>query len=70
MKLSTLRALGFDRSRHIPFTRTYSVQCSCCAALVINGLPSHERGCENEVHECGGCNALIQARQRYCEDCA
>lgn len=69
MNLSYLRALGFDRSQHIPFTRRYRVSCSCCEALVINGHPSHERGCGNAVHECNGCNALIPTNQRYCEDC-
>jgi hypothetical protein len=69
MNLSTLRALGFDESKHVPFTKTYSVRCSCCEALVINGYPTHERGCPQDVHECRGCNALIPAQQRYCDDC-
>jgi hypothetical protein len=70
MSLSTLRALGFDASKHVPFTGTYSVRCSCCNALVINGRPAHEHGCPHARHECNGCNALIPVRQRYCADCA
>jgi hypothetical protein len=69
MNLSTLRALGFDRAEHVPFTKQYSVRCSQCDALAINGVPTHERGCPNAVHECHGCNTLIPMNQRYCEDC-
>lgn len=69
MNLRLLRALGFDASKHVPFSRQYSVRCSSCQALVINGMPSHERGCTAAVHECNGCNALIPTNQRYCEDC-
>jgi hypothetical protein len=71
MKLETLNALGFDRSANT-FGRPnlISVACSRCQALVINGIPAHEHGCPNAVHECNGCNALIPMRQRYCEDCA
>jgi len=68
--LANLRARGFDESRNIPFTKMYRPRCSRCQALVINGRPSHETGCSNAVHECRGCNALIPANQRYCEDCA
>ena len=61
--------LGFDRSAHVPFTRQYSIRCGVCAALVINGVPCHERGCQNATHECKGCNARVPTNQRYCEDC-
>ena len=54
-------ALGFDRSRHIPFSRQYAIRCSQCEALVINGTPTHEHGCPNQVHECRGCNAVVDA---------
>jgi hypothetical protein len=69
MTLHTLRSLGFDHSAHIPFTRRYTVRCSQCQALVINGTPTHETGCPHAVHECKGCNNLIPVRQKYCEDC-
>lgn len=66
--LDALRAKGFDGSYHIPFTKTYKVTCSCCAALSINNVPCHETGCSNQVHECKWCNALIQYKG-YCEEC-
>lgn len=69
MKLNELRALGFDQSVHVPFTRQFKVRCSCCEALSINGVPCHETGCPNNRHECRGCNALLPLNQRYCEDC-
>lgn len=69
MNLSLLRALGFDQSAHVPFTKRYRVKCSQCEALAINGVPTHEQGCPNAVHECQGCNELISMRQRYCADC-
>jgi hypothetical protein len=47
-RLERLHAMGFDRSEPVPFTRTFHVRCSRCAALVINGFPVHERGCPNE----------------------
>lgn len=68
MNLRELKTLGFDHSYRNG--NAYRVQCSCCDALVINGYPTHERGCSNAVHECNGCNALISTNQRYCEDCA
>lgn len=43
--------LGFDRSSHVPFTRQYRIRCSQCAALVINGVPTHETGCPNSPKE-------------------
>lgn len=66
--LHTPRAQGFDESYHIPFTKTYKVRCSQCAALAINGLACHETGCPNETFECKGCNATLSYRG-YCEDC-
>lgn len=69
MNLQQLHTLGFDQSRHVPFTRQYFVSCSQCGALCINGAPTHETGCPHAVHECAGCNTLISRRQRYCEDC-
>lgn len=71
MNLATLRLLGFDRSRHVPFTKQYSARCSQCAALVINGTPTHETGCPHATQECRGCTAAMPASrfERYCEDC-
>jgi hypothetical protein len=69
--LETLHGLGFDASSNTFGRPTlFSVACSSCQATVINGVPCHETGCQNEMHECRGCNTLIPARQRYCEDCA
>lgn len=70
MNLDQLRAAGFDRSEHIPFTRTYRVRCSACDALVINGTACHETACPQAMHECRGCSALIPTRARWCADCA
>ncbi len=67
-KLDELRAMGFDNSKHVPFTKTYSVKCSQCEALVINGTPCHETGCSNQRYECRGCNTLLPYRG-YCENC-
>ena len=44
-------------------------KCDCCEALIINGVPTHEIGCPRAVHECAGCNSLVPARQKYCQDC-
>lgn len=56
-----LHAKGFDLSKGS------RVGCSQCAAVVINGLPVHERGCPNEVHECRGCNAPVEFAGAYCQ---
>lgn len=42
-----LRAAGFDRSTVEPFAAVWHVQCSQCAAAVINGVACHETGCPN-----------------------
>lgn len=45
MKLRDLKKQGFDLSkRDGKYNR---VRCSQCAALVINGVACHERGCPN-----------------------
>ena len=64
--LDTLRARGFDLASHVPFTREYRVRCSQCQACAINGMACHETGGPNMTRECGGCNATIPARSRYC----
>lgn len=68
MKLVELRNRGFDQSKHIPFTSRFSVSCSQCEALCINGIPTHEHGCPNKTFECRGCNATIEYNG-YCQDC-
>lgn len=70
MTLAQLHALGFDRANHVPFTKQFAVKCSQCKALCVNGVPTHEHGCPNSRHECKGCDELIPARQKYCENCS
>lgn len=65
--LEAVRARGFDRSYQAG--KYVSVRCTQCEALVIQGHPTHEAGCPNATHECRGCNAIIGARQTYCQDC-
>ncbi len=48
MRLRELRNMGFDNSRHVPFTKNFYVACSQCEALCINGMPTHEIGCIND----------------------
>ncbi len=69
MNLNTLRALGFDESKHIPFTRQYRVRCSSCEVLVVCGTATHEHGCPNQTFECRGCDAAVAFRNSYCPDC-
>ena len=52
-RLAILKANGFDLSRQSrddfgQFSARCWVRCSQCEALVVNGYPSHERGCPNE----------------------
>ena len=42
-----LRDQDFEDSYAVPFSRSWEVRCSCCEALVINGVPTHETGCPN-----------------------
>ena len=67
-QIDRLHALGFDNSTRRG-TREYSVACTQCEALAINGVPTHEVGCPNQKHECKGCNALVEYNGQYCEDC-
>jgi hypothetical protein len=68
MQLEDLHARGFDRSVR-DAGRRLIVRCSQCEALVINGVPAHEAGCPNALHECKGCSSLVPRRVTYCEDC-
>lgn len=67
--VSQLEALGFDLTTDSG-EGTLDVKCSKCEALVINGVPCHETGCPNQMHECAECNTLIPKRQYLCESCA
>lgn len=46
-----LHSLGFDLTAYDRSTGYYRVRCSQCAALVINGVPCHERGCPNQKRD-------------------
>lgn len=65
--LASLQAQGFDLSKRNG--KSYSIGCSQCAALVINGTPCHETGCPNVRDECCGCSNDVPRGVRYCEDC-
>lgn len=70
--IDRLDTLGFDESMLLPRQngkRAAWVKCSQCEAMVINDIPAHETGCPNATHECDGCNEIVPARQKYCEDC-
>ena len=70
-RVKALWARGFDQSRQtLPGSSTIHVSCSQCQALVINGVACHETGCPHDTHECAGCNEIIPARQKYCEQCS
>ena len=43
-----LKRHGFDESYYDRKERALRVRCSQCQALVIQGLPCHERGCPHE----------------------
>ncbi len=43
--------LGFDNATNVLFTSSYRIRCSQCEALVINGVPAHERRCPNTPRE-------------------
>jgi hypothetical protein len=52
MKLEQLHELGFDKSESIQPDNGVPcnfVSCSQCDALVINGTPTHETGCPNDI---------------------
>lgn len=67
VRLSSLIALGFDVS-YLSGGNPVAT-CQCCAAAVINGVPCHESGCPKAKHECRGCNTIIPANRRWCQDC-
>jgi len=67
MTLEEVIALGFDQSDD--GGGVMSVGCSSCAAICVNGVPVHEAGCPNAMHECRGCDAMVPHGVRYCEDC-
>ncbi len=69
-RLDSLHSQGFDSSTYNKEFRHLHVLCSQCAAVVINGVPCHETGCPNEMHECNGCNEPVGRNVRYCAECA
>lgn len=75
-QVAQLHRQGFDRAYHVIMGRIAGrrvhaarVRCSQCEALVINGVPAHEAGCPNTVHECRGCTASVVRAGTYCQDC-
>lgn len=42
-----LREAGFDESHYNRAEKSWTVGCSKCKALVINGVPCHELSCKN-----------------------
>lgn len=69
MTLDELLKLGFDRSHTVCEATVLVADCSQCAAMTVQGVPIHERGCPNETHECEECGATISKRYRLCDDC-
>ena len=67
--VSVLQSRGFDLSYAVPFEHAWRVRCSQCEAACINGVPCHETGCINEVHECHGCSATVPRGVKYCAEC-
>ncbi len=63
MNLDHVRdVLGFDESERDETDDKYlRIRCSCCAALVINGTPCHERGCPNQARDCRECGNPVPA---------
>jgi hypothetical protein len=71
--IKKLEADGFDQSRQIGVApNTFRIGCSQCEALSINGIPTHETGCSNQVkrYYCKGCGIEIGGNWMYCEECA
>lgn len=69
MTLQDLHRHGFDRSSAVFGIPTrLAVACSQCEALVINGIPTHERGCPHEGYRCDECGGfyLNQMDARTC----
>ncbi len=46
-----LRKMGFDETTYDRSTGYYRPKCSCCQALVIQGMACHERGCPNQPRD-------------------
>lgn len=65
--LDDLRFMGFDESHNVRFTSGYKVKCSCCSAMVINGVPTHERGCPNQLVKCRECGSMVKKGEVCCE---
>jgi len=46
-QVENLRRQGFDLSEYDRHIGHWRVRCSQCEAMVIQGVPCHERGCPN-----------------------
>lgn len=68
MNLADLHNLGFENSKHIPFTRHFKVRCNSCEALVIMGVPCHEGGCPEVRVKCRECGQMIRRGGCECQD--
>ncbi len=62
-----LKLDGFDLSAPIASERSIKVACSQCAAVVINGHPSHEPACPNKPNRCRECGTTVPKGQLCCE---
>jgi hypothetical protein len=66
-KLDEVLALGFDNSDQE--NGRIIVSCPECEATCIQGVPCHERGCRNQMHECFECNNLVPKGCKLCDEC-
>lgn len=65
-----LEGLGFTVTPVFRRPNLLAVSCTQCQALVINGIATHESGCQNARHECAGCSAWVPVRVKYCPECS
>jgi hypothetical protein len=64
--LTSLQAKGFDKSYYTKHTTGVEVACSQCEALVICGVPCHERGCPNRPEYCSECGNPVPKGETCC----
>lgn len=68
-----LHEFGFDTAKEMPNVgrNAFWATCSQCDAMVINGTPTHERGCRNQTYPCKECDfGRTQRRGGVCEGCS
>ena len=74
--LDSVFARGFDNSYRDErdelgrFSKAVTVRCSQCDALVICGVPTHERGCPNTPVACLECGTVHSSRAEAAACCA